>query len=94
MPSDEPLSMGEEPASPGAAAVTHHVTDEQMNLAGQGYLPRALCGRLFRPACLLTPLGRVCPECAAATVRAARMPVRRAPALRRLLALRARSGRG
>lgn len=61
-----PVPVAEQPAAPGAAAVVHHVTDEQMHLAAQGHLPRALCGRSFRPACLLTPLGRTCPGCVVA----------------------------
>lgn len=97
MPRDEPVPtaravpMAEQPDTPEAAAVVHHVTDEQMHRAGLGHLPRALCGRSFQPACLLTPLGRTCPACATATTRAAvhtRRPTRRG--LRRMLALRTR----
>jgi len=43
--------------------LTHYVDDEQMCATVQGENPRAVCGRRFVPAALITPPGQICPRC-------------------------------
>jgi len=71
--------VAEQPVPSATSAVAHYVTDDEMGAAAAGGSPQALCGQVFRPACLLTPIDRTCSACAAAAAAAtvAEEPVRR-----------------
>lgn len=45
--------------------ISHYVADDEAGAPLRGRDPRALCGQLFRPACLCAPLGALCSGCAA-----------------------------
>jgi hypothetical protein len=55
-------------------STTHWVTEEQVLAPLDGGRSRAVCGRTFLPAALVTPPGRPCCHCR----RALRPPARRA----------------
>ena len=69
--------VAEQPVPSATSAVAHYVTDDEMGAAAAGGSPQALCGQVFRPACLLTPIDRTCSACAAAAATVAEEPVRR-----------------
>jgi hypothetical protein len=43
--------------------VAHRVPDDQAAVVIEGADPRAVCGRVFRPASLTAPIGAPCPLC-------------------------------